>query len=314
LGDELSQQHVSWKWYSGGWNDALAGRPDPLFQWHHQPYAYFDHYAAGTIGRAAHLQDEQSFFNDLYGDNLPAVSFIKPLGPDNEHPGYANLIRGQQHVADIVHAVQNSSAWDSTAIIVTYDENGGRWDHVPPPSVSRWGLGTRVPGIIISPYARTGYVDHTQYETLSIDKSIEEAFGLNPLTEQDANATSFLNAFDFGGGSPHGKSHGPGAQPVLTPALVDPLLATTIGRRVEVFPSLESVGGSDFRVANAGGSSAALSQPAWGPSTTSSSHSETKLGRDGETSRSVSQGSIDSLGDVVPGLPDLSWSDLITFP
>jgi phospholipase C len=198
LGDRLSEQHISWKWYSGGWNDALGGRPDPLFQWHHQPYAYFDNYAAGTRGRAAHLQDEQEFFNDLYGDNLPTVSFIKPLGPDNEHPGYANLIRGQQHVADIVNAVQNSSAWSSTAIIITYDENGGRWDHVSPPVRDEWGPGTRVPAIIISPFARTGYIDSTQYETLSILKTIEDAYGLDPLNQRDGNAASLINAFDFG--------------------------------------------------------------------------------------------------------------------
>src|SRR5262249_16128870 len=104
IGDRLSEKHIYWKWYSGGWEDALAVHADPLFQWHRQPFAYFDHYAPNTRGRAAHLQDEQEFFNDLYGDNLPAVSFIKPLGPDNEHPGYAALLQGQQHVADIVQA------------------------------------------------------------------------------------------------------------------------------------------------------------------------------------------------------------------
>src|SRR5262249_14376116 len=110
IGDLLSANHISWKWYSGGWNDALAGNADPLFQWHHQAFAYFDNYAPGTQGQRSHLQDEQNFFDDLYGDNLPRVSFIKPLGPDNEHPGYADLLRGQQHVANIVNAVQNSSA------------------------------------------------------------------------------------------------------------------------------------------------------------------------------------------------------------
>lgn len=226
LGDRLSEQHVSWKWYSGGWNDALAGRADPLFQWHHQPYAYYDNYASGTRGRAAHLQDEQNLFNDAYGDNLPAVSFIKPLGPDNEHPGYASLLRGQQHVADIVNAVRNSSAWASTAIVVTYDENGGRWDHVAPPVRDRWGMGSRVPGIIISPFAKTSFVDHTQYETLSILKTIEDAYNLQPLNERDGNANSLINAFDFEGGAPH-RNPSRGGQDTgtlpLTPAVVEPL-------------------------------------------------------------------------------------------
>jgi acid phosphatase len=195
IGDRLSEKHISWKWYAGGWEDALAGKADPLFQWHHQPFAYYDNYGPNTRGRAAHLQDEQEFFEDLYGDNLPAVSFIKPLGPDNEHPGYANLLQGQQHVADIVQAVKDSSAWADAAIIITYDEHGGRWDHVSPPALDRWGLGTRVPAIIISPFAKTGFVDHTQYETISILRTIEDAFGLQPLTDRDAHANSLINAF-----------------------------------------------------------------------------------------------------------------------
>ncbi len=65
---------------------------------------------------------------------LPAVSFVKPLGPDNEHPGYAALLRGQQHVAELVGRIQASPAWKDSVIIITYDENGGRWDHVAPPS------------------------------------------------------------------------------------------------------------------------------------------------------------------------------------
>jgi acid phosphatase len=198
LGDRLSDGHVSWKWYSGGWDDALAGHADPLFQWHHQPYAYFDNYAPGTKGQKAHLQDEQSFFDDVYGDNLPAVSFIKPLGPDNEHPGYADLARGQQHVADIVQAIQdNPTTWANTAIIVTYDENGGRWDHVSPPARDRWGMGSRVPAIVISPFANRGFVDHTQYETLSILSTIEQANGLTPLNDRDAKAAPLFNSFSF---------------------------------------------------------------------------------------------------------------------
>jgi phospholipase C len=199
IGDRLSDQHVSWKWYSGGWDDALNGNADPLFQWHHQPFAYFDNYAPGTQGQKSHLQDEKDFFNDLYGDNLPSVSFIKPLGPDNEHPGYTSLLQGQQHVADIVSAVQNSSAWDSTAIVVTYDENGGRWDHVAPPVRDEWGPGTRVPALIISPFAKTSYVDHTQYETLSLLKTIEEIWNLQPLNQRDDGAKDLRNAFQFPG-------------------------------------------------------------------------------------------------------------------
>ena len=195
IGDRLNDKGITWKWYSGGWNDALAGHADPLFQFHHQPFAYFQNYADGTAAKAAHLQDERNFFTDVTGGTLPTVSFIKPLGPDNEHPGYANELRGQQHVADIVDAVRASQYWGDCAIIVTYDENGGRWDHVPPPVIDRWGPGTRVPCIIISPFAKKHFVDSTQYETVSILKFIENRFGLPPLSQRDGNANDLTNAF-----------------------------------------------------------------------------------------------------------------------
>ncbi len=197
IGDRLDEKRVSWAWYSGGWNDALAGRPHPLFQYHHQPFAYFARYADGTAAKAAHLRDEEDFRRDLRERRLPAVSFVKPLGPDNEHPGYADLLRGQEHVAKLVQAVTDSPYWKETAIIITYDENGGRWDHVPPPKIDRWGPGPRVPAIIISPYAKRRHVDHTLYDTTSILKFIETRWGLAPLGARDAAANDLTNAFDF---------------------------------------------------------------------------------------------------------------------
>ena len=217
IGDLLDNAGVGWKWYSGGWDQALASSPsnpannghtppndtvDPNFQWHHQPLAYYDNFAPWLpTGQrnplsAAHLQDENNFFQDLSGGNLPAVSFIKQVGENNEHPGYADLLQGQQSTADIVHAIQNSPDWASTAIIITYDENGGRWDHVSAPDANGiWGDGSRVPTIVISPYAKTGFVDHTQHDTLSILKTVEERFGLPSLNNLDAKATDLSNDF-----------------------------------------------------------------------------------------------------------------------
>jgi len=143
---------------------------------------------------AAHLQDESDFFLDLKTEQLPAVAFIKALGPDNEHPGYAGMLQGQQHVADLVGAVKDSDYRGNTLIIVTYDEHGGRWDHVTPPVTGIWGDGTRVPAIIIAPFAERGFVDHTPYDTLSILKTIEERFGLEPLSALDAQATSLKHS------------------------------------------------------------------------------------------------------------------------
>jgi acid phosphatase len=197
IGDRLSEKGLSWAWYAGGWNKAVAGHPESGFNFHHQPFVYYANYGDGTPGRAAHLKDEEDFLAALSGNALPAVSFIKPLGPNNEHPGVADLLRGQQHVADLVSAVQNSPYWADTAIIVTYDENGGRWDHVPPPIGDRWGPGTRVPAIIISPFAKKGYVDHTQYDTTSILKFIETRWELPPLGSRDAAANNLVNSFDL---------------------------------------------------------------------------------------------------------------------
>jgi acid phosphatase len=218
IGDRLSAKHISWKWYSGGWDDALASTisnpvnngtvpvnapVDPLFQWHHQPFAYYDNYAPFKNGvrnpvSAAHLQDENNFFSDLKTDHLPAVAFIKALGPDNEHPGYAGLFQGQQHVADLVSAVKQSEYWEDTLIVVTYDEHGGRWDHVTPPVTGIWGDGTRVPAIIIGPLAKRHFIDHTQYDTSSILKTIEERFGLEPPSTLDAKARSLKNSLRRG--------------------------------------------------------------------------------------------------------------------
>jgi len=197
IGDRLSEKGLAWAWYSGGWNDAVAGHPSPLFQFHHQAFAFFANFADGTIGRKEHLKDEGDFLDAVKAGVLPAVAFIKPLGDNNEHPGYATLAQGQQHVADLVAAIQASPAWKSTAIFITYDENGGRWDHVAPPVEDRWGPGSRIPTLLISPYAKKGVVEHGTYDTTALLGLIEARWKLAPLTEREAKAGNLLNAFQF---------------------------------------------------------------------------------------------------------------------
>jgi acid phosphatase len=197
IGDRLSERGVSWAWYSGGWNDALAGHAGALFQFHHQPFIYFANYADGTVAKAEHLKDEQDFLAALATGRLPAVSFVKPYGLDNEHPGYTDLITGENHVRDLINAVRASPHWNHTAIIITYDENGGFWDHVAPPVVDRWGPGSRVPTLVISPLARKGFVDHHRYDTTSILALIEHRWGLAPLSARDAAADPLSGAFEF---------------------------------------------------------------------------------------------------------------------
>jgi phospholipase C len=197
IGDRLDAANVTWAWYSGGWNDAMAGHADAKFQFHHQPFVYFQSYADGTDAKARHLKDEADFVGAAKVGKLPAVSFVKPIGALNEHPGYAVLVDGERHVIDLIDAVRGGPNWADTAIIVAYDEHGGLWDHVAPPTTDKWGPGARVPAIVISPFAKRGFVDSTVYDTTSILATIEHRFGLDPLTSRDANAHDIASAFDF---------------------------------------------------------------------------------------------------------------------
>lgn len=197
IGDRLSDKDISWAWYSGGWNDALAGNPDALFQFHHQPFAFFENFKDGTQAKADHLKDETDFLAAAQSGKLPAVSFVKPLGANNEHPGYADLATGESHVVELIDALRNSDDWKNTAIVITYDENGGFWDHVAPPKIDDWGPGSRVPTIVISPFAKGG-VDSTVYDTTAILKLIEQRWHLDALTDRDAEQASLAkHAFKF---------------------------------------------------------------------------------------------------------------------
>jgi acid phosphatase len=202
IGDRLSAAHVSWDWYSGGWNNAVAGHPDPLFQYHHQAFNYYANYAVGTLGRT-HLKDEIDFIAAAKAGTLPAVSFVKPIGADNEHPGYTDVLSGEQHLEALINDVRNGPNWKDTAIVITYDEHGGFWDQVAPPTDPRhsdvWGPGSRVPTIVISPLAKRHFVDHTVYDTTSILATIERRWNLAPLGTRDAHANDLRRAFSLGG-------------------------------------------------------------------------------------------------------------------
>ncbi len=188
IGDRLSAADVSWAWYSGAWQVALDGGvalSKVLFQYHHQPFNYYVNYAPGTEARAQHLRDGgldgARFIADIDAGVLPQVAFYKPQGNLNQHAGYATIRAGDTHIADLIAHLEKSPQWPHMIVIVTYDENGGWWDHVAPPKGDRWGPGTRIPAIIVSPFAKRGYVDHTQYDTGSIQRLIDHRFGLKPL-------------------------------------------------------------------------------------------------------------------------------------
>jgi len=205
IGDALSAHGVSWAWYAGAWNEALKNRDvinnskSSNFQPHHHPFNYFKRFdpttAAGTLERKLHLKDYSDLQKDIAAGTLPSVVFYKPQGNLNQHPGYTDVMSGDKHIAEVIHQLQKSPQWKKMAIIVTYDENGGFWDHVAPPKGDRWGPGTRIPTIIISPFAKTHFVDHTFYDTTSILKFITKRFQLEPLTGLRPQAGDLTNAF-----------------------------------------------------------------------------------------------------------------------
>ena len=221
IGDRMSDAGVSWAWYSGGWDNAAGNVggpgwtngttpgtctdpnvsttdrqypfcPDSSFQFHHQPFNYFTRYAPGTPDRAAHLKDEVSFVAAVKNGTLPQVSFVKPLGNENEHPGYSSETNGSDHLVDLIKAIESGPQAGNTLIVVTYDEFGGQWDHVPPPGLGtsgphdQYGPGTRIPALFIARNFTSSGVDHTVYDTTSIMATIEHQFGLDPVDARGA--------------------------------------------------------------------------------------------------------------------------------
>ena len=245
IGDRMSDAGVSWAWYSGGWDNAagnvggpgwtngttvgtctdphtVTGAPYPYcadssFQFHHQPFNYFTRYrpipdANGTETnpqRTAHLKDEVAFLQSAKDGTLPQVSFVKPLGNENEHPGYSSEPNGSDHLVDLIQAIENGPEAGNTLIVVTYDEFGGQWDHVSPPSggangSDQWGPGTRIPALLISRSLTKSGVDSTAYDTTSIMATIEHQYGLAPVdaaggvTPRDSKVADLRNAVATG--------------------------------------------------------------------------------------------------------------------
>ncbi|MES1164161.1 MAG: acid phosphatase, partial [Verrucomicrobiota bacterium] len=220
MGDLLSARGIDWAWYATSWNDATTDgqqpstathaviyapsspRAVPDFQAHHHPYNYYARFDPATHAaeRAAHLKDYTQLVADAAAGTLPPVAWYKPAGGLNQHPGYANIDDGDAHMADLVAKLQASPQWAHMVIVVTYDEYGGQWDHVAPPKGDLLGPGTRVPAIIISPYAKKGTVDHTQYDSSSTLRLITKRWALPVLPGLSARDAALV----ANGGTPMG--------------------------------------------------------------------------------------------------------------
>jgi acid phosphatase len=161
--------------------ETAGGNPD--FQAHHQPFNYYQRFDPATHPeqRAAHLKDYADLLTDIAAGRLPAVTFYKPQGNLNQHAGYASVAEGDAHIAGLVAKLRAGPQWKRMLIVITYDEFGGAWDHVAPPPGDLLGPGARIPALIISPFAKRGSVDHTQYDTESILRLITRRFDLEAL-------------------------------------------------------------------------------------------------------------------------------------
>jgi len=161
----------------------------------------------------------EKFFEDAAAGTLPNVAwlnsgFLVDGDAKSGHPP-ASLCGGENYAVSVLKAAMNSPQWSTTALFLVWDDWGGFYDHVDPPVVERWKDGTpsryghRVPCIVMSPYARSGYISHTLHSHVSLLHFAETIFGLEPLTERDANASDMLDCFDFD-------------QPALPPLLLAP--------------------------------------------------------------------------------------------
>jgi len=203
IADELTARGVSWKYYDfpiprgATLAEAIKGTCGGC-----DPWNYWNPLAAknSSYTDSSYTQNivaREQLFWDLGNGTLPQVSWVIPSSQISDHPP-ANITLGMWWITDIMNSVMQSRYWQNTAVFVLWDEYGGFFDTVVPPTVDANGLSFRVPALIISPYARAGYLDHTVYDFESTLKFIEWRFGLPPLNQRDSGANNLLNAFDFG--------------------------------------------------------------------------------------------------------------------
>jgi len=186
MADTLDNAGVSWKYYA-------PPNTDPAYIW-----STFDAIDAVRNGPDwKKVVDTSKLITDIQNNRLPAVSWVITPDWQSEHPPSSTCEGENATVAELNALMNNTALWNTTAVFIIWDDFGGMYDHVAPPDLDIFGLGPRVPLLIISPYARKAHISSTQYEFSSILKFIEERFGLPPLGTRDANANDMTDSFNF---------------------------------------------------------------------------------------------------------------------
>jgi phospholipase C len=196
--DRLEAAGVSWKFYIQNYDPRITYRTRKIGDQGAQiiwaPLLAYNRYLDDK-GLFSKIVDLREYFDDAANGTLPSVAYIVPSGASEHPPG--SIQAGERFVRTLLNTLKASKQWSTSAFMWTYDDWGGWYDHVRPPQVDEYGYGFRVPALLVSPYARRGYVDSTQLDFTSILKFIERNWGVAPLAERDRKAANFLSAFDF---------------------------------------------------------------------------------------------------------------------
>ncbi|HUJ82601.1 MAG TPA: alkaline phosphatase family protein [Candidatus Acidoferrales bacterium] len=195
IGDAMLEKNISWKYYGDQWNAYLndkyqlnygvVGANSDQYCNICNPFQYATSIMTNDAVRTAHLQDTDDLYNDIANGTLPAVSFVKPSGWVDGHPASSKIDLFEGFTKKLVDAVQaQPSLWKDTAIFITFDEGGGYWDSGYVQALDYFGDGTRIPMIVVSPYATGGRISHVYSDHVSIVKFIEYNWRLKPLTHR----------------------------------------------------------------------------------------------------------------------------------
>jgi len=186
LADRLEAQSISWKYYA-------PGQGESGYIW--SALDAIAHIRFSSLWNQ-HVVPTDQFVVDALNGDLPAMSWVVVGSGKSEHPP-ASVCMGENWTVEQLNAVMRGPEWNSTVVFLTWDDFGGFYDHVAPPAVDNFGFGPRVPLLVVSPWAKPGYVTHTILEFSSLLKFVEQRFDLAPLTARDAQSSDLLDSFDF---------------------------------------------------------------------------------------------------------------------